>query len=406
MSCSQFENVSMGKPIEIFALSAKCKADTHPNKVDLGVGAYRTNEAKPWILPAIRTAEIQIANDQTLNHEYLPVAGMPDLRENSLKLLFGADSPILSRAVGFQSLGGTGAIRIGLDFMSKHLKSRSALVADPTWGNHHGILAAAGFTDVKKYNYWNAKERSVDMPAIMASLNAASEGTVVILHAVAHNPTGCDPSHEQWMQIAEVMRAKKLFPFFDLAYQGIATGDFEKDAWVPRYFAENGFEMMTAQSFSKNFGLYNERVGCLSIVTHKPDVHPQIQSQMEMIIRTTYSNPSNHGARIVATVLNNPALRLEWLENVRTIAERILLMRQQLFDRLKANGTPGSWTHVISQNGMFSYTGLSEKQSVALVEKHHVYLMKSGRINMCGLTTHNIDYVAKAIHDVVTTIQG
>ena len=237
---------------------------------------------------------------------------------------------------------------------------------------------------------------------MMEDLKSAPAGTVVILHACAHNPTGIDPSDEQWVKIADVMAERNLFPFFDCAYQGFASGDLEKDARTVRSFVERGFELFCAQSFAKNFGLYNERAGNLVVVVKNPANIPNIKAQLTIIVRGNYSNPPNHGVRIVLRVLTDPALYQEWKGCIKTMANRIIEMRSGLRSRLEANGTPGKWDHITSQIGMFSFTGLTEDQVKYLVDDCHIYLTKNGRFSMCGLNTKNLDYVAASIKDAVT----
>lgn len=239
---------------------------------------------------------------------------------------------------------------------------------------------------------------------MIADLEAAPEGAVIVLHACAHNPTGIDPTQEQWKKIAEVVKTKKLFPYFDSAYQGFASGDPNRDAWAVRYFADAGLELFTAQSFSKNFGLYNERIGNLTIVQADASTSEAIMSQMSLEVRGLYSNPPALGARIVSLVLNDEKLREEWMECIRTMSSRIIKMRKALFDELIKLQTPGTWDHITSQIGMFSYTGLNENQAKYLIKEHHIYLLNTGRISMCGVTEGNVAYVAQAIHDAITKI--
>ncbi|GFG37317.1 hypothetical protein Cfor_03256 [Coptotermes formosanus] len=372
----------------------------------LNVLAYRTDEGKPWVLPVVRETEKKLADDETLNHEYLPVLGLEACSSAATRMLLGADSSALiqGKAFGVQTLSGTGALRVGAEFLHRQLKFTTFYYSSPTWENHHLLFTNAGFTEPRQYRYWNAETHSLDLDGFLEDLRAAPKDSVIILHACAHNPTGCDPTHEQWAQIADVVKEKQLFPFFDSAYQGFASGDPENDAWAVRYFTERGFELLCAQSFAKNFGLYNERVGNLTVVVNDTSDLVAVKSQLTLIVRGMYSNPPNHGGRIVATVLNNPQLFEEWKECVRTMANRVLDMRRGLKERLERLGTPGTWDHIVTQIGMFSYTGLSPEQVEHLTQKHHIYLLKSGRINMCGLTTKNIDYVAQAIYETVLQV--
>jgi aspartate aminotransferase len=406
MAASIFHEVKTADPIEELAILDQCDSDPDDSKVNLSPDAYRTDEGKPWVLPVVRRVEMSMASDQSLNKEYLPVAGLPDLTKGAARLLLGGESVAFheQRVVAFQGLGGTGALRVGADLLHQQCGKKIVYVTDPTWGNHIGIFKMAGY-EVRKYNYWNEKAYSLDFDSVLAALNGAPEGAVFVLHAICHNPTGVDLSQDQWRQVAGIMKERKLFPFFDIAYQGFASGDLDSDAWAVRHFVNEGFECLVAQSFSKNFGLYNERVGNLVVVVSDSAACAPIKSQTELIIRKSYSNPPSHGARVVASVLNNPALQTEWREHVKNMAARILAMRQGLYTKLKSRGTPGSWEHIIQQNGMFSYTGLNAKQCEFLIKEYHIYLLKSGRINICGLTPKNLDYVANAIHEAVTQVK-
>uniref|UniRef100_A0A8C5WH75 Aspartate aminotransferase n=1 Tax=Leptobrachium leishanense TaxID=445787 RepID=A0A8C5WH75_9ANUR len=367
---------------------------------------YRTDDSQPWVLPVVKKVEQKIANDGSLNHEYLPILGLPEFRSSSSRIALGDDSPAIkeARVGGVQSLGGTGALRIGAEFLRRWYNGTNntttpIYISAPSWENHNAVFIDAGFTDIRAYHYWDAANRGLDLQGLLQDLENAPEYSIFVLHACAHNPTGTDPTPDQWKKIAEVMKRRYLFPFFDSAYQGFASGDLDKDAWAVRYFVSQGFELFCAQSFSKNFGLYNERVGNLTVVGKDSDNVARVLSQMEKLVRTTWSNPPSQGARIVAITLNTPELFDEWRDNVRTMAQRVLLMRAELKSRLEALKTPGTWNHIVNQIGMFSYTGLNPKQVEYLIKEKHIYLMASGRINMCGLTTKNIDYVAQSIYE-------
>lgn len=261
----------------------------------------------------------------------------------------------------------------------------------------------------KTYPYFSAQTRGLDFDGMIAAIKAAPEGSIILLHACAHNPTGVDPTQEQWKTIAEVMRARNHFPFFDTAYQGFASGDLHRDAWAIRYFAAQGFEMVVAQSYAKNFGLYGERAGCFHFITSPgadaADTVVRVDSQLKILQRSEISNPPAYGARIVSLVLNDAALFAEWEENLRTMSGRIIEMRKALRSKLEAMGTPGTWNHITDQIGMFSFTGLSEKQVLAIREQAHVYMTKNGRISMAGLNTKNVDYFAQAVDKVVRDTQ-
>ncbi|RUS83214.1 hypothetical protein EGW08_009025 [Elysia chlorotica] len=387
-----FSDVESAPPIEVFQMSKLYNESTDPNKVNLGVGAYRSDEGKPWVLPVVSTAELQMANDRTLNHEYLPVAGLPDFRTAALRVLFGSDHKVIAenRVEGFQALGGTGALRLAAEFAKKVLKFDTVYVSAPTWGNHKGVFKSAGFSQIKEYRYWDAETRGLNFAGMLEDLAAAPPKSMVILHAVAHNPTGVDATKEQWAEIAKVCQDKKIFVLLDCAYQGFASGSLDEDSWACRFFANQDIDLFVAQSFSKNFGLYNERIGNLAVVTKDPKKLPEIRSQMEIVIRVMWSNPPNHGARIVATVLNNKAYFEDWIKK----------MRHELADNLRKLGTPGNWDHIVKQIGMFSFTGLTPKQVEYMISKH-VFMLASGRISIAGLTPKNVQYVAKCMDEAV-----
>jgi len=382
--------------------------DINEKKVNLSVGAYRTNDGKPWVLPVVRGVEKEMAADETLNHEYLPILGLDTFSTAACRLVLGDESKAIKecRASAVQTLSGTGALRMCAETLHRILKCNTFYFSTPTWGNHKTIFLDTGFTEAKPYRYWDAASRGLDFAGMIEDLSAAPANSVILLHACAHNPTGVDPTQDQWKQIADVCEKNNLFPVFDTAYQGFATGDLDVDAWAVRYFESRGFEMMATQSFAKNFGLYNERVGNLVMVFNDPAVIAPVRSQVTLIVRACYSNPPNHGARIVSRVLNDPKLFEDWRVCIRTMSSRIKEMRQGLRERLEKLGTPGNWDHITSQIGMFSYTGLSAAQVKMLRDKYHMYMLSSGRINICGLTTHNIDYVAEAIHDAVSNCKA
>lgn len=347
-----------------------------------------------------------MANDSTLNHEYLTILGSPMFSEAATGLLLGSDSQLVKdgRAMGLQTLSGTGALRVGADFLAQVLGRKIAYYSAPSWPNHLLVFKKAGFTDVRTYRYWDAKNLTFDFKGMIEDLNGAPEGSVIVLHACAHNPTGIDPSEDQWKEIADLMEKKNLFPFFDCAYQGFASGDLDKDAKAVRYFASRGFEMFAAQSFSKNFGLYSERAGNLVVISNDKSTLLPVKSQFTILVRGNYSNPPAHGCRIVHRVLTDTSLYNEWKDNIKSMAGRILEMRTALRKQLEAIETPGSWKHITDQIGMFSYTGLTPEQCTFLVNEKHVYLTQSGRISLCGLNTNNVEYVAQAIKEAVTKV--
>ncbi|KAF2452731.1 pyridoxal phosphate-dependent transferase [Lineolata rhizophorae] len=395
----------------LFGLMAAYRKDTFDKKVDLGIGAYRDDNAKPWVLPVVKKADALLHSSPDLNHEYLPIAGLAEFTSASQKLILGADSPAIasSRVASLQTISGTGAVHLGALFLSKfyhpaHNPNPSVYFSAPTWANHHQIFSNVKLP-IATYPYFSPKTRGLDFDGMLAAIEAAPRGSIVLLHACAHNPTGVDPTREQWRQIADVMAARAHFPFFDCAYQGFASGSLDRDAWAVRHFVERGFELLVAQSYAKNFGLYGERAGCFHFVAgagaEGADTAVRVASQLAILQRSEISNPPAYGARIASAVLNDAALFAEWEDNLRTMSGRIMAMREALRAKLEALGTPGTWNHVTEQIGMFSFTGLTEKQVLAVREKDHVYMTKNGRISMAGLNTGNVDYVANAIDRAV-----
>lgn len=308
----------------------------------------------------------------------------------------------------FQTISGTGAVHLGALFLSRFYPRSSdqpVYFSSPTWANHNQIFSNVNLP-IKTYPYFSRETKGLDFSGMLSTIEQAPSGSIILLHACAHNPTGVDLSRSQWVELSKTIRAKKHFPFFDCAYQGFASGDLENDAWAVRYFVSQGFELCVAQSFAKNFGLYGERAGAFHFVTGPgPDATntiTRIASQLAILQRSEISNPPAYGARIASSVLNDPTLFAEWEENLRTMSGRIKEMRAALRDKLEQlNGQEGSWKHITDQIGMFSFTGLSEQQVLALREDAHIYMTKNGRISMAGLNTGNVEYVAKAIDKVV-----
>lgn len=405
---SLFSIIQPVPPIPIFALSAAYKNDTHPKKVDLGIGAYRDNTARPWVLPVVKKAQIAIANDDSLNFEYLNQLGTPDFTSAATSLLLGADNQVIKdkRVVSCQTLSGTGALSLAAALLIKVMGYKTVFHSKPTWGNHIGIFKQVGCNDIRPYRYWDASGRCLDFKGFAEDLRAAPSGSIIIFHACAHNPTGIDPTQEQWKVLADICQEKNLFPLFDCAYQGFASGDVDKDSWSFRYFVSRGFETLCCQSFAKNFGLYNQRVGNLTIVVRdsQPAVISAIESNLSLIVREYYSNPPAAGARIVSKILNDPDLVQEWRQAIQEMSSRIMSMRKALRQHLEDMKTPGSWNHITEQIGMFSYTGLNVNQVRFLISEFHIYLPDDGRISLAGLNTENVLYVAEAINKAVTSV--
>lgn len=348
-----------------------------------------------------------LRNDPDLNHEYAPIAGIATYTSKAAELMLGADSPALreKRTASLQTVSGTGAVHLGALFLARFFTGeKTVYLSNPTWANHNQIFSNVGIKTAQ-YPYFSRETKGLDFAGMKAALSAAPERSVVLLHVCAHNPTGVDPTQEQWKELAAVIRQRGHFPFFDCAYQGFASGDLARDAWAVRYFVEQGFELVVAQSFAKNLGLYGERTGAFHFVTAPAsDAEASISrigSQLAILQRSEISNPPIYGARVANLVLNDAKLFAEWEEDLRTMSGRIKDMRTALRSKLEALGTPGTWNHITDQIGMFSFTGLSEAQALKIRADSHVYMTKNGRISMAGLNTRNVEYVAKAIDKVV-----
>jgi len=398
---SWWSNVKMAPPDPILGVTDAFKRDTNPNKINLGVGAYRDDNGKPYVLECVRQAERELAA-QNLDKEYTQITGVPEFCEASARLLFGDNAEVIKQGLygTSQTISGTGGLRVGAEFLRKYYPYEKVVwMPTPTWGNHAPIKTDSGFT-VKQYRYYQPSNRGFDFEGCIADLNKIPEHHVVLLQACAHNPTGVDPSQEQWREISRIVKKRNLFPFIDLAYQGFATGDINRDAFAVRLFAEDGHEFIVSQSYSKNMGLYGERVGAVTFVVRNKDELQRVLSQLRLTIRRLYSNPPRHGAQIASRVLNTPQLRDLWLSEVKVMADRIITMRKTLVENLKKEGSSHNWQHIIDQIGMFCFTGLTEQQVERLIKEFSVYLTKDGRISIAGVSSKNNAYLARAIHQV------
>ncbi|KAJ7452529.1 aspartate aminotransferase [Mycena galericulata] len=358
-SAEQWQSVPLAPPDSIFQLTAAYKEDTFDKKINLGVGAYRDDDNKPWILPVVKEATRILLNDETLDHEYLPITGLPEFTAAAAKLILGPASPALAegRVASVQTISGTGANHLGALFLSKFYQwgnaGKKVWLSNPTWANHHAIFKNVGIEPVD-YPYYDPKTIGLDFNGFVNALKTAPDRSVFLLHACAHNPTGVDPTPEQWTSIAEVMVAKKHYAFLDCAYQGFASGDLDKDAWAVRFFVEKGVALLICQSFAKNAGLYGERIGALHLVSPTKEASTRVKSQLSVLQRSEISNPPSHGARIVSLILNNPSMFEAWKRDIQTMAGRIIDMRKELFRLLTEElHTPGNWEHIVNQIGMF-----------------------------------------------------
>jgi aspartate aminotransferase len=403
--CDTFDATKMGPADPILGVTLAFRADQDPNKIDGGVGAYRTEEGQPLVLEVVKIAEKRVLNELEngkRNLEYLGQAGDETFTKATRSFLFGSNSKSLqeNRICTVQALSGTGGLRLGGEFLRRHRPCK-IVMPNPTWGNHFNIFESSGLP-TGEYRYFDKKTLGLDLIGMLEDLRKLKQGTAVLLHVCAHNPTGVDPTKEQWQQIMSVMKEQKLLPFFDSAYQGFASGDVDEDAYPVRLFESNGFEMLVSQSYSKNMGLYGERVGALSIVCPSEDASKRVMSQMMIVIRANYSNPPKHGAAICATILQDPVLLAQWKKELKSMVDRIAAVRKGLRAECERVGAPGTWDFMTKQIGMFTYTALTPDMCSKLAKEHHIYITSNGRISLAGLKQNQLSYIATAIKNVMT----
>lgn len=391
-----FENITAAPADPILGLADSFRQDPRENKINLGIGVYKDETGKTPVLSCVKKAEKYLLDNETTKN-YLPITGIPEFGTVTQALLFGDNSDIITakRARTAQAPGGTGALRIAADFIAKQTSAKRVWISNPTWPNHNGIFAGADL-EICTYNYYDAENHSLDFNGMLASLEAAQAGDVILLHGCCHNPTGIDPTAEQWAQLSVLVKEKGLLPVFDFAYQGFAAG-LDEDAQGLRIFAKSHPEMLVASSYSKNFGMYNERVGACTLVAADPDTADRAFSQIKIVIRTNYSNPPSHGGAVVTTVLSDPELKEEWIQELTTMRERIKRMRQLFVNTLQEKGAKQDFSFIIRQNGMFSFSGLTKEQVARLRDEYAVYAVSSGRINVAGLTLENMVPLCEAI---------
>ncbi|MES2944236.1 MAG: amino acid aminotransferase [Pseudomonadota bacterium] len=397
---SLFTAVEMAPRDPILGINEAFAADTNPNKVNLGVGVYYDDNGKLPLLECVQAAE-KLMMDSPKARGYLPIDGIAAYDSAVKSLVFGADSEAVKsgRVATAQGIGGTGGLKIGADFLKKLSPNATVLISDPTWENHRAIFTQAGFA-VDTYPYYDAATRSINFDGMLAALNAAAEGTIVLLHACCHNPTGYDITAAQWDEVIAVVKARGLTAFLDMAYQGFGYGIDEDGSAVAKFVAA-GLSFFVSTSFSKSFSLYGERVGALSVLCENKEEAGRVLSQLKLVIRANYSNPQIHGGTIVATVLNTPELRAQWETELAEMRVRIKAMRQKLVDGLKAAGVAQDMSFITTQIGMFSYSGLSKDQMVRLRTEFGVYGTDTGRMCVAALNSKNIDYVCASIAKVL-----
>ena len=398
-SASLFSAIEMAPRDPILGITEAFNADTNTAKINLGVGVYYDDKGKVPLLECVQKAEAKLM-EQPTPRTYLPIEGLAAYDKAVQELVFGADSPVIQekRALTVQAIGGTGALKIGADFLKRFLPASDVYISDPSWENHRALFESAGFT-VHNYAYYDAATRGVNFDGMLAALKAMPAGSIVVLHACCHNPTGADLSQDQWDQVIAAVQAGNLVPFLDMAYQGFANG-IDEDGAVVRRFAATGMAMLVSNSFSKSFSLYGERVGALSIVATTSEEATRVLSQLKRVVRTNYSNPPTHGGKVVATVLATPELRKLWEEELAGMRVRIREMRGAMVEKLKAKAPGHDFEFVREQVGMFSYSGLTKEQ-VGKLRDESIYAVDTGRICVAALNSTNIDRVVDAIAKVL-----
>lgn len=397
---SLFSGIAMAPRDPILGLTEAFNADQNPKKVNLGVGVYYDEDGKVPLLECVRRAE-RLLVEQAAPRGYLPIDGLAAYDRAVRELVFGADCTALKdgHIVTVQALGGTGGLKIGADFLRGVVPQAGAWISDPSWENHRGLFKHAGFT-VHNYPYYDAKTHGLNFEGTIAAIRALPAGSIVVLHACCHNPTGIDFAQEHWTAVIEAVISRDLTPFLDFAYQGFGEG-IEPDRAAVRQVVETGIPVFVSSSFSKSLSLYGERVGSLSVVAQSGDEAARVLSQLKRLVRTNYSNPPTHGGQVAATVLTTPELRSLWERELGQMRERIKEMRRQLVEKLHERAPHADFSFVLRQRGMFSYSGLSRDQVIRLREEFAVYMIESGRVCVAALNTKNIDYAADCIAQVI-----
>ncbi|CAG9313539.1 unnamed protein product [Blepharisma stoltei] len=399
-SCNKFSHL-VAEPLDpINLVIINFAKNTDPKKVMLGVGAYRNEELQPHIFNAVKEAEKRLIEDENATYEELPPEGHAEFNELVTELLLGKNNPAIleNRVASVQCLGGTGSLRVGAEFIKENIKSEFIYFPDPTWPNHYNVFGFSG-AEIKHYHYWNSELKGLDLEGFLRDLNEMPTGSIVLLHACAHNPTGVDPTQEDWERIIDVICQRDLMPYFDAPYIGFASGDFDRDTYAIKRCIERGLQFLISLSFGKNFGLYGDRIGSIHAICQDQETKEKVQCALGSITKSMFGSGSAHGARIVATILKDPELRENWLNELISVSQRMQNMRKLLYDELVRLEAPGNWLHIKTQIGMFCYTGLTPQQCENMIEKWHCFMLKNGRMAICGLNTKNVGYVAQAFRD-------
>ncbi|KAG5888325.1 hypothetical protein JTB14_001310 [Gonioctena quinquepunctata] len=383
----------------IFEMSELFKNDKASHKINLSVGAYRDDDGKPYVLPSVRKAEEQI-RAKYVDKEYLPSSGLPQFCSASFDHAFGKSHELATNRMNatVQTVSGSGALSLMAFFLKKFFPYlKTIYVPKPIWGQYDLIFPNAGL-QIQFYRYYNTKTLNFDYKGILEDICRAPEHSMILFHACAHDPTGMDPSKEQWEELAELMKQRNNFPIFDMAYQGLVTGDPENDAFAVRHFAERGMRFALTQSYSKSMGLYGERIGALTILGDSEEEQQTIMSQLNALIRSTYAVPPGNGAKVVAEILSDDQLKSLWLKELKNMVCRVIAVRRELRDNLVKEGSKLNWDHIVKQVGMFCYTGLKPEQVEKLARNHSIYMSRNGRMSLVGVNTKNVEYIARAMH--------
>ncbi|KAL5605942.1 hypothetical protein FOVSG1_006089 [Fusarium oxysporum f. sp. vasinfectum] len=403
-----FDNVQQGAPDVMYELKLQADGDTSSNKVDLGVGVYRNEQGRYHELKALKDAKDHLAVTNP-NHDYEVTTGNAKYLRNAARVAFGYDSKILEsgRLASVQTISGTGSIHIALMFLNRSVSGmeKTVYVGTPTWGNYQPMCTVAGL-QFQPYKHYSPETGRINWPCVLEAVRSAAPGSIFILQACCHNPTAADFSQDQWQTLAKEMKERRLFPLFDMAYQGLGNG-LDEDMFGLRHFAREGFELLACQTFSKNFGLYGERVGALHAICPTPLIASAVHDQLRFLIRSEFSSSPAYGARLVTTILSDPERESVWREELTTLHQRLHALREKLFHLLQeVHKTPGNWDIITRGTGLFSLLPLTSEQCKTLQTKYHIYLVPNGRITISGLNERNINYVASSIDKVVRTAKS
>jgi aspartate/tyrosine/aromatic aminotransferase len=397
---SLFQNLKVAEVDQISILGEEFNKDNNPNKVNLSRGVYKTEDGNPFKLPCVKKAEELYMHQH--NHEYSPIEGDIGFIRKAEELAFGMESKILTngKLVSMQTLSGSGALRIGCDLLNQICnKEKNVYIPNPSWLMHKTIVEKSGM-NCFNYQYYDFIKRKFDFEGMISDIKLLPNNSILILHGAGHNPTGTDPTQQEWNAIFNAIKSKNHFPFFDMAYQGFASGDATTDAYAVRLFADNEYPLALSQSFSKNFGLYSERIGLLSVLCNRKEEAESILPILQNFARASYSSPPKYGAQLIKTILSDPTLKDQWYTDLKHMSGRLMQIRKRLYDELQNARTDKNWDYILKQIGMFAFTDLSPKQCSILKTKYHIYLTDDGRISLSGLNNKNVEYVAQAIHQV------